>query len=108
MVELMPYSGRLLMILLVLLSPVALLNGYGYQNDLQFQDMISKLAIQFDSMPHFSLSAGILIYKSRIWVGANVPLQLKLMHACHASALGGHSGLPITYMRMKQILLGRA
>jgi hypothetical protein len=65
--------------------------------------MILKLAIQFDSVPHFSLSAGILRYKSRIWVGANVPLQLKLMHACHASALGGHSGLPITYMRMKQM-----
>lgn len=25
------------------------------------------------------------------------------MQACHASALGGHSGAPITYMRMKKI-----
>lgn len=75
----------------------------GYRQDPQAQDMVSKLAIHPSSIPNFALSAGIMRYEGRIWVGANVELHNKLLHACHASALGGHSGFPVTYMRMKQI-----
>lgn len=32
-----------------------------------------------------------------------MPLQQKLLSACHASDLGGHSGFPVTYMRMKKL-----
>lgn len=45
----------------------------------------------------------MLRHKSRIWIGNNPNLQLKLMQACHASVLGGHSGAPVTYRRMKQL-----
>ena len=46
---------------------------------------------------------GILRYNQRIWVGANPLLHQKLLQACHSSALGGHSGFPATYARMKQL-----
>jgi hypothetical protein len=46
---------------------------------------------------------GLLKYKGRIWIGDNKPLQLKLITACHSSAIGGHSGIPVTYSRIKQL-----
>lgn len=108
MVWLMHYPGKQLMTPLVLpflFAPPQWISEIqaGYQLDTQAQDMMSKLAIHESSVPNFTLSAGILRYKSRIWVGDNPVLQDKLLHACHASALGGHSGFPVTYMRMKRM-----
>jgi transposase InsO family protein len=65
--------------------------------------MIAKLAIDPSAVPNFSLNNGILRYNGRIWIGKNSNLQTKLLHACHSSALGGHSGVPVTYARMKQL-----
>lgn len=75
----------------------------GYQQDPASLTMISKLAIDASAIPHFTLTDGLLRYKSRIWIGANATLQTKLLQACHSSALGGHSGVPVTYMRMKKL-----
>jgi hypothetical protein len=36
-----------------------------------------------------------------------VELQHKLMGACHSSTLGGHSGFPVTYRRIKQLFASR-
>jgi hypothetical protein len=65
--------------------------------------MIAKLAIDSTAVPNFSLNNGILRYNGRIWIGKTSNLQTKLLHACHSSALGGHSGVPVTYARMKQL-----
>jgi hypothetical protein len=65
--------------------------------------MIVKLCIDPQSVPNMSLRHGILRYHNRILVGANKDLHQKLLYACHSSALGGHSGFPATYTRMKQI-----
>jgi len=65
--------------------------------------MIAKLLIDPASVPQFTLRDGVLRYQNRIWIGANPELQQKILEACHSSALGGHSGFPATYTRMKQL-----
>jgi transposase InsO family protein len=75
----------------------------GYQDDQATLEMIAKLSIDPVAIPGFSLHNGILKLHNRIWVGSNPPLQDKLLKACHASAIGGHSGIPVTYRRMKKL-----
>lgn len=45
----------------------------------------------------------MLRYKGRIWVGSDPILQQKLIEAFHASPLGGHSGVPVSYQRLKRL-----
>jgi hypothetical protein len=47
----------------------------GYQQDPHALDMVAKLAIDTNVVPHFSLSGGLLKYKNRIWIGDNPSLQ---------------------------------
>jgi hypothetical protein len=78
-----------------------------YALDENSKSLLSKLSIEPTAVPHYTLQNGLLRYKNTIWVGANHELQLKLMQACHNSALGGHSGVQVTYMRMKQLFAWR-
>jgi hypothetical protein len=73
-----------------------------YQEDAVAQAMLSKLAVDPSSVPQYSLTSGLLRYRNRIWVGADAALQRRLIKAFHNSAWGGHSGVPVTYMRLKQ------
>jgi transposase InsO family protein len=75
----------------------------GYAHDADTQSLIAKLMIDPLAVHHFSLRAGVLRYQDRIWIGSNPDLQRKLLSACHSSALGGHSGFPATYTKMKQL-----
>jgi hypothetical protein len=75
----------------------------GYASDPQAQTYIQQLVLSSDSVPHFSYQHGLLRYKNRIWLGTNKELQLKVMQALHASALGGHSGSPVTYRRVRHL-----
>jgi hypothetical protein len=52
----------------------------------------------------FTLRNGIIRYKNRVWLGNNVSLQTKVLAALHDSPLGGHSGFPVTYRRVKQLI----
>ena len=54
-------------------------------------------------VPNFTLRDGLLHYKFRIWVGADPELQTRLITAVHSTAVGGHSGMTVTYRRLKQI-----
>jgi hypothetical protein len=78
-----------------------------YQSDSVALDLISKLSIDPSAVPGFQLQDGILRYNNRICIGSNAQLQLKLIQACHSSALGGHSSIPVTYMRMKKLFAWR-
>lgn len=51
---------------------------------------------------HFSLDDGVIKYKTRIWVASSVSLQHQIIHALHSSAVGGHSGFLVTYMKVKK------
>jgi hypothetical protein len=74
-----------------------------YNQDSQTLAIIAKLGVDTSVVPHFSWKDGLLRYKNRIWIGQSDILQHKLISAFHASAVGGHSGFPVTYARMKQI-----
>lgn len=74
-----------------------------YDDDTYASQLKDQLAIDPSSVPKFSFTEGILRYKNRIWIGSNTSLQNKLLSACHDSAIGGHSGFPVTYMRMKKL-----
>jgi hypothetical protein len=73
-----------------------------YAKDAHAQDLITKLALSSVSIPNFSLQQGLVRYKNRVWVGQDKSLQQHLISALHDSAVGGHSGMPVTYRRMKQ------
>jgi hypothetical protein len=75
-----------------------------YSGDPVVQQMIAKLVIDKDVVPHFSWSQGLLRYKNRIWVGKDVDLQLILVAAFHSSVTGGQSRILVTHNRLKQVL----
>jgi hypothetical protein len=74
-----------------------------YAGDSYTQDIMARLAIDKDVGPGFALVNGLLRYNNRIWVGNKAELQLKLLSAFHDSAVGGHSGVPVTYQRIRQL-----
>lgn len=74
-----------------------------YEGNAHAQDLLTKLSLDSAAVPHFSLRDGLLRYKSRIWVGSNAQLQLKLISAVHDTALGGHFGILVTYSRLKNL-----
>lgn len=75
---------------------------FGYHQDPESQQLLSKLAIQKESGP-YCLDNGLIRCKGRIWLGTNSELQQKIFKAFHSSSLGGHSGSPVTYKRIKQL-----
>ena len=75
----------------------------GYYSDQAAMDLLSQLAASPDSRPPFSLIQGVIRYKNRLWLGSNKPMQLKIMTALHSSPLGGHSGAPATYSKIKAL-----
>lgn len=47
----------------------------GYSRDLQAQELLSKLTLAPNAVPHYSLHNGVIRYKNRLWLGANKELQ---------------------------------
>lgn len=74
-----------------------------YQGDSKAQDLLRSLATQKSVPAKFSLQQGIIRYKNKVWVGDSKELQLKIITAFHDSPLGGHSGIPVTIRRIKQL-----
>jgi hypothetical protein len=51
----------------------------------------------------YTLSQGIIYYKSRVWLGNAVEIQQQVLFTLHTSALRGHSGYEATYHRVKKL-----
>lgn len=68
----------------------------GYDKDGKAKELVSKLAVSPLSLPNYKLESGLIKYKSRVWVGNDEQLHLKLIKTFHASPMGGHSGAPVT------------
>lgn len=66
------------------------------------QQLLQQLAISSPDDKGFSLSRGLIRQGQKIWVGHNSALRTKLIAALHASALCGHSGILVTYQRVKK------
>jgi hypothetical protein len=75
----------------------------GYKHDDQAQKLLAALSVTLAPLGPYKLKSGILRYKDRIWIGNNFPLQNQIMLALHDSPVGGHSGFPVTYRRIKQL-----
>jgi hypothetical protein len=69
--------------------------------------LLQALSVSPTAHPPYSLNNGIIRLRDRIWVGDNTSLQLKIIAALHDSAVGGHSGFPVTYGRIKKLFAWR-
>jgi hypothetical protein len=74
-----------------------------YVTDEAAQLKLQALAVSSPDSDGFSLNDGLIKLNGRVWVGQNSAVQTKIIHALHASALGGHSGIPVTLRRLKQL-----
>jgi hypothetical protein len=74
-----------------------------YQADTRARELLQKLSINPAVVPGFTLRDGILRINNRIWLPANSELHTKIVLELHASAAGGHSGIPVTLRRVKQL-----
>lgn len=72
----------------------------GYMQDSTAQKLIESLTTGA-KREHYTLTQGVICFKGRIWLGANKELHQMVMSALHDSAVGGHSGFPVTYRRIK-------
>jgi hypothetical protein len=79
----------------------------GYDQDPAALKLIQELLLAPDSHPPYTLADGILRLRGRIWIGANPPLQQRLISVVHNSAVGGHSGFPVTFSKMKKLFAWR-
>jgi hypothetical protein len=76
----------------------------GYSSDPVAVKLKAALALSSgDVNSQFSLDEEVIRHKGRIWLGNNSALHLKIFSASHSSSLGGHSGVTITYKRIKQL-----
>lgn len=74
-----------------------------YVGDSFVQNKLQQLAVSPSAVPHYTLTAGILRYDNRIWVGCDLAMQHQIISAFHDSPAGGHSGFPVTYRRIKSL-----
>lgn len=74
-----------------------------YSTDHFTQNIIQKMVLDSSAYPKFQLKEGILRKQGRIWVGSDPVLQAKIVQSLHDSALGGHSGFPVTHRRIAQL-----
>lgn len=71
-----------------------------YAKDPATLKLIQELSLAPDSRPPYTLTDGVLRLRDRIWIGSNTELQQRLMTALHSSAVGGHSGFPVTFSKI--------
>jgi hypothetical protein len=71
-----------------------------YAADPEASSLFSQLAINGAAHPPFTLQQGMIHYRGRIWLGSNKALQQQVIFALHDSALGGHSGVPVTIQKV--------
>lgn len=75
----------------------------GYAQDPAAQKLLQELAIAPDGHPPFTLVDGVIRLRDCIWLGNNQELQTRVISAFHSSTLGGHSGFPVTFNRLKKL-----
>jgi hypothetical protein len=79
----------------------------GYSTDSESQQLLQEVTLNPQARPPFSLQNGVIRHSRRIWIGDNRALQQRIVAALHDSVLGGHSGFPVTYSRMKKLFYWR-
>jgi hypothetical protein len=72
-----------------------------YAVDVKAQQLLQELTVTCKNTEGYELHQGLIKFHGKLWIGANVGLQTKLIQAFHSSALGGHSGIQTTYQRLQ-------
>jgi hypothetical protein len=75
----------------------------GYSLDPDACSKVQTLCISVGAVPNFSLKNGVLYFKDCMWIGTNTAVQQKILANLHTAAVGGHSGIHVTYQRVKQL-----
>lgn len=75
-----------------------------YLGDNKCQELLTKLNVDNQAQPPYTLQNGIMRYEDRLYVGNSTKLKNQLLESFHASALGGHSGERASYQRLKLLL----
>jgi hypothetical protein len=76
---------------------------HSYEEDPHCLDLLSKLSIDCQAVPNYSLENSILRYKTKLYIGLTSNLRQQLLDSFHTSALGGHSGERATLKRLQLI-----
>lgn len=74
-----------------------------YNSNPQAHRLLEQLAVREDPKGRFTFQQGILRFRGRIWLGGTTALQQQIIRAFHDSAMGGHSGFPVTYRRVRRL-----
>lgn len=74
----------------------------GYLLHPETKKLLAALSLK-SPIDDYSLKDGIIRYKSRIWVAHNPTAQNSILQALHSSPVGGHSGMQVTYIRVKNL-----
>jgi hypothetical protein len=74
-----------------------------YQANSDAIKLLSQLATKPDSIPQYTLVQGVIRYWGCIWLGSSKAIQQQVLTTFHASPMGGHSGAPATYSRLKRL-----
>lgn len=74
-----------------------------YTKDPDTTKLLAESAITTNNDAGFSLQQGIIRYKGHIWIGNNKLAQNHILQALHVSGIGGHSGIQVTYQRVKSL-----
>lgn len=76
----------------------------GYKADVHSSRILAELSMGNTKHRKFTLKDGILRYDGRIWVGTNATVQQQILQSMHSSAVGGHSGVQVTYCKTRKLL----
>ena len=74
-----------------------------YKQDDQSQSLLQRLAICTEENDPFTLKDGVIRRHGKIWLPANSELHDRIIQEFHATPMGGHSGIPVTLRRLKQL-----
>lgn len=75
----------------------------GYKDDPMALKLLQELSIGTTASGNFFLKDGVIRYKGRVWLGNNTLAQQHVLQGVHDTAVGGHSGFPATYYRIRQL-----
>jgi hypothetical protein len=73
-----------------------------YQDDPHFKAILEQTVVNDQSVPHYTVHTSILRYKGKLCIGALVS-KLRYYHPCTPSHIDGHSGIRVTYQRIKRL-----
>ncbi|KAJ1699965.1 hypothetical protein LUZ63_008477 [Rhynchospora breviuscula] len=74
-----------------------------YENDPWIKKVKERLETQEVEATDYSMHQGIIRYKGRICVGEGDGWRKRLLKELHNTTVGGHSGILVTYQRLKSM-----